>query len=67
MKGHQIVSLVYQICFRTILFHIQGVPTNNLTPMKNCPGGVQGNHNWMPGLLEYNLCAGFELDISLGN
>ena len=22
---------------------------NNLAPMKNCPGGVQGNLNWMPG------------------
>ena len=21
---------------------------NNLAPMKNCPGGVQGNLNWMP-------------------
>ena len=22
---------------------------NSLAPMKNCPGGVQGNLNWMPG------------------
>ena len=22
---------------------------NNLAPMKNCPGWVQGNLNWMPG------------------
>ena len=22
---------------------------NNLAPMKNCPGGVQGNLNWIPG------------------
>ena len=22
---------------------------NNLAPMKNCPGGVQGKLNWMPG------------------
>ena len=22
---------------------------NILAPMKNCPGGVQGNLNWMPG------------------
>ena len=22
---------------------------NNLAPKKNCPGGVQGNLNWMPG------------------
>ena len=34
--------------FRTPSFHIQGVPMNNLAPMKNCPG-VQGNLNWMPG------------------
>ena len=26
---------------------------NNLAPMKNCPGGVQGNLNWMPG---YYVC-----------
>ena len=24
---------------------------NILAPMKNCPGGVQGNLNWMPGYL----------------
>ena len=24
---------------------------NNLAPMKNCPGGVQGNLNWMPGYI----------------
>ena len=35
---------------RTPWFPIQGVPMNNLAPMKNCPGGgVQGNLNWMPG------------------
>ena len=34
---------------RTPSFPIQGVPMNNLAPMKNCPGGVQGNLNWMPG------------------
>ena len=22
---------------------------NNLAPVKNCPGEVQGNLNWMPG------------------
>ena len=26
-----------------------GVTMNNLTPMKNCPVGGQGNLNWMPG------------------
>ena len=26
---------------------------NNLAPMKNCPGGVQGNLNWMPGYYSY--------------
>ena len=35
--------------FRTTSFRIQGVPVNNLAPMKNCPG-VKGNLNWM---LEY--------------
>ena len=28
--------------FRTPLFPIQGVPMNNLAPMKNCPGGGRG-------------------------
>ena len=36
---------------RTPSFPIQGVPMNNLAPMKNCPGGVQGNLNWMPGYI----------------
>ena len=34
--------------FRTTSFRIQGVPLNDLGPMKNCPG-VQGSLNWMPG------------------
>ena len=40
---------------RTPSFPIQGVPMNNLAPMKNCPGGggggvgMQGNLNWMQG------------------
>ena len=38
-----------KIFFRTPSFPIQGVPMNNLAPMKNCPGGVQGNLNWMQG------------------
>ena len=38
-----------KIFLRTTSFPIQGVPMNNLAPMKNCPGGVQGNLNWMPG------------------
>ena len=33
---------------RTTSSRIQGVPMNNLTPMKNCPG-EQGNTNWMSG------------------
>ena len=37
-----------KIFLRTPSFPIQGVPMNNLAPMKNCPGGVQGNLNWMP-------------------
>ena len=35
---------------------------NNLAPMKNCPGGVQGNLNWMPG---YRASENF--DISFEN
>ena len=40
-----------KIFLRTPSFPIQGVPMNNLAPMKNCPGGggVQGNLNWMQG------------------
>ena len=34
----------------TISFRIQGVPINNLKPMKNCPGErMQGSLNWMLG------------------
>ena len=44
-----------KIFLRTPSFPIQGVPMNNLAPMKNCPGGVQGNLNWMPGYSVYNL------------
>ena len=28
---------------------------NNLAPMKNCPGGVQGNLNWMPGFFVWDM------------
>ena len=41
-----------KIFLRTPSFPIQGVPMNNLAPMKNCPGGVQGNLNWMPGYVK---------------
>ena len=42
---------------RTPLLHIQGVPINNLAPLKNCPGGgVQGNLNWMPGYKPVSQC-----------
>ena len=44
-----------KIFLRTPLFPIQGVPMNNLAPMKNCPGGVQGNLNWMPGYWEFDI------------
>ena len=41
-----------KIFLRTPSFPIQGVPMNNLAPMKNCPGGgVQGILNWMPGYI----------------
>ena len=50
-----------KIFLRTPLFPIQGIPMNNLAPMKNCPGGgVQGNLNWMPGypgfVLKFCVC-----------
>ena len=49
-RNHAISHSPNQIFFRTPSFPIQGVPMNNLAPMKNCPGGgVQGNLNWMPG------------------
>ena len=41
-----------KIFLRTPSFPIQGVPMNNLAPKKNCPGGVQGNLNWMPGYIQ---------------
>ena len=41
-----------KIFLRTPSFPIQEVPMNNLAPMKNCPGGVQGNLNWMPGYIK---------------
>ena len=44
-----------KIFLRTPSFPIQGVPMNNLAPMKNCPGGggVQGYLNWMPGYCSF--------------
>ena len=33
---------------RTALFLIFGVLINNLAPMKNCPGWLHGNLNWLP-------------------
>ena len=45
--------------FRTTSIRIQGVPMNNLSLMKNCPGGgggVQGNLNWMRG---YIVCTAY--------
>ena len=45
--------LVNTKLFRTISFHIQGIPMNNLTPMRNCPWGFkviligcQGTNKW---------------------
>ena len=32
----------------TFVSHL-GVPNEQLGAHKNCPGGVQGNINWMPG------------------
>ena len=28
---------------------------NKLAPMKNCPGGVQGNLNWIPEYVELQV------------
>ena len=45
-----------KIFLRTPSFPIQGVPMNNLAPMKNIVlGGVQGNLNWMPGYNSGNI------------
>ena len=50
-----------KIFLRTPSFPIQGVPMNNLAPMKNCPGGgVQGNLNWMPGYCITRILLPFE-------
>ena len=38
-----------KLFLKTPSFRIQGVPINNLAYMKNCPGGVHGNLNWMLG------------------
>ena len=42
-----------KIDLRTPSFCIQGVPMNNLAPMKNCPRGVNGNLNRMLGYRRY--------------
>ena len=52
-----------KIFLRTPSFPIQGVPMNNLAPMKNCPGGVQGNLNWMPGYKRYQHCTNSLMNI----
>ena len=49
-----------KIFLRTPSFRIQGVPMNNLAPMKNCPGGVQGNLNWTQGYTPYGILYHFE-------
>ena len=33
------------LSLRTKILRISGVPMNDLAPMKNCPGGVQGRSN----------------------
>ena len=43
--------IAQSIFFRTPSFRIPGVHINNLAPMKNCPGGMQGNLNWILGCL----------------
>ena len=51
-----------KIFLRTPSFPIQGVPMNNLAPMKNCPGGgVQGNLNWMPGYYQFVCISNFRV------
>ena len=55
-----------KIFLRTPSFPIQGVPMNNLAPMKNCPGGgVQGNLNWMPGYMDYHKFIVLERKVTL--
>ena len=49
---------------RTPSFPIQGVLMNNLAPMKNCPGGLQGNLNWMPGHM-FNVSTLYRQSIKL--
>ena len=33
------------LSLRTKILCVSGVPMNDLAPMKNCPGGVQGRSN----------------------
>ena len=40
-----------KIFLRTPLFPIQGGPNEQFGTHENCPGGVQGNLNWMLGYL----------------
>ena len=49
-------------------FRVQGVPGNNLAPMKNCPG-VQGRSNLIPGVhdchLQKSIRLFFKIEINL--
>ena len=36
---------------------------NNLAPIKNCPGGVQGNLNWMLGYYD-QLIKALKMDVT---
>ena len=52
---------------RTPSFPIQGVPMNNLAPMKNVlGGGVQGNLSWMPGKCFFPVLGEWWLGLSKG-
>ena len=50
METMQVYIAHTKMFLRTTSFRIQGVPMNNLAPMKIVLG-VQGNLKWMPGYL----------------
>ena len=40
---------------KNVYLSISGIPINDLAPMKNCPGELQGRANKLPRYLEINL------------
>ena len=47
LQDHWSSGFIVQLSLslRTKILCISGVPMNDLAPMKNCPGGVQGRSN----------------------